>query len=244
VSRHRCVDAQKAAGFPVAAACHAARCRPRPSTPGRSGGSRGRRTPSGRRPSWSPRSASSTPTPMGLRGATDHRGAAPSWSAGHRKRVARLMAAHGLSATGPEAVAASPGPTRARHQHRTCSAAGSTPTSPTSPGAAISPASRPIRAGCTWPLGARPSLPPPARLVDGRPAHRRPGHQRPRRRRGDPRRQRTPWLGAHRDPERLSLGAACTGRHGGDRKELAAGTSARTSREGWSVPRPRRRMRG
>jgi transposase len=68
VGRYRGVDAQKAAGFPVAAACTAAGVSPRPSTPGPPGASWRHRRP---RPSWWPGSARSIPprvAPTGRRG--------------------------------------------------------------------------------------------------------------------------------------------------------------------------------
>jgi transposase-like protein len=63
VTRYRCVDAQKAAGFPVAAACQAAGVTARPTTPWRPAPPRDRLTATARRPAWSVSSAASTPAP-------------------------------------------------------------------------------------------------------------------------------------------------------------------------------------
>ena len=156
MSRYRCVDAQKAAGFPIGAACAAAgvstsayyawaaRRAHGPSDAGRHqagliAGIRAIHTGSDG-VYGSPRVTAE----LRRRG----------WRV-NRKRVARLMAGHGLTGyrprrrrglTKPDA-GTPPAPDLLGRR----SGGGSIPPSPTWPGAGTSPGSRPARAGCTWP---------------------------------------------------------------------------------------------
>jgi transposase InsO family protein len=150
VSRYRCVDAQKAAGFPVTAACDAAgvstsafyawaaRCAPAPAEQAEaalvaeilaihreSKGTYG-----------SPR----------VHAELRRRGRPV-----NRKRVQRLMRQHGIVGHRPRRRRGLTKPDAATPPRRTCWVGCLTLTGLMSPGAATSPTSPPTRAGCTWP---------------------------------------------------------------------------------------------
>jgi putative transposase len=152
VSRYRCVDAQKAAGFPVPAARQAvgvtrsayyawtARTTGGVSEPQRE---EARLVAEIRRIHARSRGTYGAPR---VTAELRRRG----WSANH-KRIERLMRLHGIVGYRPR-----------RHRSLTRPDAGAAPapdllgrlfdpTGPTWPGAAMSPTSLPTRAGCTWP---------------------------------------------------------------------------------------------
>jgi hypothetical protein len=79
VSRYRCVDAQKAAGFPVVAACDAAGVSASAFYAWAAKGEQGRGRPSMPRLSWSPRSAPSMPSRVAP---TGRHGSPMSWVGG------------------------------------------------------------------------------------------------------------------------------------------------------------------
>ena len=134
--RSRCVDAQKAAGFPIAAACQAAgvtRSAYYAWTAGASTQAASERHREEvrlvgeiRRIHARSRGADGSPR---VTAELRRRG----WSANH-KRVERLMRTMASSATGLADAAASPSPMPARRPRRTCWAGCSTPTRLTSPG--------------------------------------------------------------------------------------------------------------
>jgi putative transposase len=160
VSRYRCVDAQRAAGFPVAAACQAAgvarsayyawvtRTLQGPSDRHRQ---EARLVGEIRRIHAHSHGAYGAPrvhAELGRRG----------WAVNH-KRVERLMRTHGIVGYRPRRRRSLTKSDVAQRPRRTCWAACLTPTGRTWPGAGTSPTSPPTRAGCTWP---RSSTWPPA----------------------------------------------------------------------------------
>jgi putative transposase len=153
VTRYRCVDAQKAAGFPVAAACKAA------------GVTRSRYyawANAAHRPGEGERHPEEARLVAAIRAIhTDSGGTDGSprvhaelgrrgWRV-NRKRVERLMRAHGIVGHRPRRRRSLTKPDSAAVPRRICWAGCSTPTRSTSPGVGMSPTFPPTRAGCTWP---------------------------------------------------------------------------------------------
>ena len=137
MTRYRCVDAHKAAGFPVATACQAAGVT-------RSGYYAWASTT--RRPAHHQqeqarlvgeiraihRDSHGTYGSPRVHAELRRRG----WGVNH-KRIERLMRAHGIVGPGPAAATVSPSPTALPCPHPTCWAGCSTPTGRMWPGAAV-----------------------------------------------------------------------------------------------------------
>ncbi len=153
MTRYRCVDDQKAAGFPVTAACEAAGvstsgyydwCRPGGGRADRASGRRGR---AGRVDARDLRRRPTATT--GCRACS--RRLRKAGLVVNRKRVARLMRLHGMAGRLPAPHVSHhvprprrlPDPRPRRPPLRR-------PAPPMSPGAKTSPTSPPARAGCTW----------------------------------------------------------------------------------------------
>jgi putative transposase len=151
VSRYRCVDAQKAAGFPVVAACRAAGVTPSAFDAWAANREQG------------PRTAEQAGAALVAEIRTIHRqssgtyGSPPvhaelrrrGWRVNH-KRVERLMAIHGIVGHRPRRRRGLTKADTSMPPAPDLLGGCSTPTGPTWPGAATSPPSRPTRVGCTW----------------------------------------------------------------------------------------------
>ena len=171
MSRYRCVDAQKAAGFPVVAACQAAGVLDlgllrlgRQGRAGPAGGRAGRGRAGRRDPHASTPSSAGTYGSPRVTAELRRRG----WRVNH-KRVERLMAAHGIVGHRPRRRR---GLTKAGHRHPTRAGPGGAAVRPRPAGRGLVRRHHlhPHRRGLAVPgQRARPGLAAPAGLVDGRP---------------------------------------------------------------------------
>ena len=166
MSRYRCVDAQKAAGFPVVAACDAAGVTRSAyyawAASAAQGPSQHERDETGlvadirhiHARSGGVYGSPRVTAELGRRG----------WTAIH-KRVERLMRQHSIIGYRPRRRRSLTKPDASVAPARTCWGGCSTPSRSMWPGAGMSPTSPPTRAGCTWP---RSLTWPPATCSAGR----------------------------------------------------------------------------